>query len=116
MNLLSNSCKYNRPGGRIIVAAHPQSNDIVIDITDDGQGMTPEETAQLFQPFKRVASTAGQMEGTGLGLYIVKQLVEHMHGRVEVRSQKGRGSTFSVTLQAASPSARPTPIASACVS
>ena len=98
------------------MAAHAQSNDIVVDITDDGQGMTPEETAQLFQPFKRVASTAGQMEGTGLGLYIVKQLVEHMHGRVEVRSQKGTGSTFSITLQAASPSARPVPLASACAS
>lgn len=113
MNLLSNSCKYNRPGGRIIVAAHAHWHDIVVDITDDGLGMTPEETAQLFQPFKRVASTAGQMEGTGLGLYIVKQLVEHMNGRVEVRSQKGQGSTFSIKLQAASPSPKAMPLTSA---
>ena len=104
MNLLSNSCKYNRPGGRIVISAQNQAHEIVVNITDDGQGMTSEETAQLFQPFKRVASTAGQMEGTGLGLYIVKQLVEHMNGRVEVRSQKGQGSTFSIRLQATSPS------------
>lgn len=103
MNLLSNSCKYNRPGGRIIISAQTESNDILVHITDDGLGMTPEETAQLFQPFKRVPSTAGQMEGTGLGLYIVKQLVEHMDGRVQVRSQKGQGSTFSIKLRASSP-------------
>lgn len=98
MNLLSNSCKYNRPGGRIVISAQIHYHHIVVNISDDGLGMSTEETSQLFQPFKRLPSTAGQMEGTGLGLYIVKQLVEHMNGKVEVQSEKGRGSTFSITL------------------
>ncbi|MGE5452879.1 MAG: ATP-binding protein [Acidobacteriota bacterium] len=105
LNLLSNSCKYNRPGGRVVVSAVLQEPHVLLHISDDGQGMTEEETAQLFQPFKRVASTAVQAEGTGLGLYIVKQLVERMHGQVTVQSEKGKGSTFSITL----PTSRPLP-------
>ncbi len=101
LNLLSNSCKYNRPGGRVVIGASVQEHNVVLHISDDGQGMTADETAQLFQPFKRVASTAAQAEGTGLGLYIVKQLVERMRGHVTVQSEKGKGSTFSITLPSA---------------
>ncbi|MDE2593378.1 MAG: PAS domain S-box protein [Burkholderiales bacterium] len=108
LNLLSNSCKYNRPGGRVVISASLQEPHVLVHIRDDGQGLTLEETSQLFQPFKRVASTAAQAEGTGLGLYIVKQLLERMHGQVTVQSEKGKGSTFSITLPSArAPQAAP---------
>lgn len=104
MNLLSNSCKYNRPGGHVTVSAHQDGHRVVFDILDEGLGMSEDETQQLFQPFKRIHAHIHAMEGTGLGLYIVKMLVERMNGTVVVRSQKGVGSTFSVTLPTAAPS------------
>lgn len=60
--------------------------------------MRTEDAAQLFQPFKRVASAMGHAEGTGLGLYIVKQLVERMQGSVSVVSELGVGTRFTVRL------------------
>lgn len=71
---------------------------MVIDISDDGIGMRPEDAAQLFQPFKRLPSAMTHAEGTGLGLYIVKQLVERMQGSVSVVSGLGVGTRFTVRL------------------
>ncbi|MDE2593379.1 MAG: PAS domain-containing sensor histidine kinase [Burkholderiales bacterium] len=105
INLLTNACKYNRPQGQVTVRAQASPGDlhgIVIHITDTGMGLTPAEQAELFQPFKRVNPSA-HIEGTGLGLYIVKQLVDRMGGQVAVRSEPGKGSQFSVTLPAAAP-------------
>lgn len=99
-NLLTNACKYNRPDGQVILEARSLGDRVEIEITDTGVGLTANEIAQLFQPFKRVAS-AGNIEGTGLGLYIVKLLAERMHGQVSVRSDKGQGSRFTVTLPTA---------------
>ncbi len=97
INLLTNACKYNRPDGQVVLAAHQDGDRVLIDITDTGIGLSETDAAQLFRPFKRVASGA-HIEGTGLGLYIVKQLVERMHGHVSVRSEPGQGSCFTVTL------------------
>jgi signal transduction histidine kinase len=69
----------------------------LVDIMDDGIGLSADDIAQLFQPFKRISPNPA-IEGTGLGLYIVKQLVEHMDGQVSVDSEKGRGSRFTVAL------------------
>lgn len=105
INLLTNACKYNRLGGQVTVRAHASPADahrVVIHIADTGMGLTPEEQAELFQPFKRVNPSA-HIEGTGLGLYIVKQLVDRMGGEVEVHSEPGQGSQFSVSLPTASP-------------
>lgn len=103
MNLLSNACKYNRPGGQIQIAAHQDGDHALIDISDTGIGLSQPESEQLFQPFKRIAPQP-QIEGTGLGLYIIKQLVERMNGSVSVQSQPGVGSCFTVRLPlAASP-------------
>lgn len=104
INLLTNACKYNRQGGRVTVRAHVSPSDarlIVIQIADTGMGLSAADQAELFQPFKRVNPSA-HIEGTGLGLYIVKQLVERMSGEVQVRSESGKGSQFTVTLPAAS--------------
>lgn len=100
-NLLSNACKYNRPGGRVglRVLARAQGR-LAIEIEDQGPGLSEAEQAQLFQPFKRLPATA-HLRGTGLGLTIVKLLVEQMGGTIELRSTPGQGSVFSVLLQRA---------------
>ena len=100
LNLLSNGCKYNRPGGHVIIDGRRVDDQVVIEISDNGIGMSPEECAQLFQPFKRVATTPHFIEGSGLGLYIVKQLTERMHGSVSVSSVKDEGSQFTGKLPA----------------
>ena len=103
INLLSNGCKYNRPGGHVTIEGHREGDEVVIDISDNGIGMTPEGAAQLFQPFKRVVSSTTYIEGTGLGLYIVRQLVERMRGEVTVDTREGIGSCFTLRLPAAAP-------------
>ena len=103
MNLLSNGCKYNRPGGHVTIDARQDGAQVFIEIADDGIGLSPEEAAQLFQPFKRVASTPHAIEGSGLGLYIVKQLVERMGGQVSVDGQPGQGARFTLRLPTADP-------------
>ncbi|MBI1974870.1 MAG: hypothetical protein HYS57_00745, partial [Parcubacteria group bacterium] len=70
---------------------------IVIHVHDTGVGLTPEEQSHLFTKFWRASS---QEEGTGLGLWITKHLVENMRGEIHVESKKDEGSTFSVKLEA----------------
>lgn len=103
MNLLSNGCKYNRPGGHVTIDGRVEGDEVVIDVADNGIGMAPEDVGQLFQPFKRVVSSAHHIEGTGLGLYIVRQLVERMRGEVTVDTREGLGSRFTLRLPAATP-------------
>lgn len=101
INLLTNACKYNRPGGEVRLEGAREHDEVLLHISDTGPGMSEEELSQLFQPFKRLAHTAGQVEGTGLGLVIVKLLMERMGGRVEVRSRLGEGTRFTLRLPAA---------------
>jgi signal transduction histidine kinase len=105
VNLLSNACKYNRAGGRVTVLARAEDEGpeacVLIEVSDTGAGMRPQDLQELFQPFKRLeAATLGSVEGTGLGLYIVQQLVTRMQGSVDVRSEPGVGSRFTVRLPA----------------
>jgi len=98
MNLLSNACKYNRPNGLVTLEAWEADGRVVVRVSDTGRGMTKAELDQLFQPFKRLSYNAGQVEGTGLGLFIVKSLLDRMSGRIEVESEWGVGSRFTVHL------------------
>ena len=98
INLLSNACKYNREGGTITLSARLEGDRVVASIRDSGPGLSPTEQAELFQAFKRVGRQAAEVEGTGLGLYIVRQLLSHMNGQVWVQSQPGEGSCFNVRL------------------
>ena len=98
INLLTNACKYNRPGGHVVVEGWVEEAFVVLELSDDGIGMSAEDVAQLFQPFKRLAPMAESIEGTGLGLYIVKQLIERMNGSIEVHSESGKGSRFTLRL------------------
>ncbi|MGQ0599691.1 ATP-binding protein [Aquabacterium sp.] len=103
INLLTNACKYNKPGGHVTIDAHETHEQVSIDIADNGIGLTPEDAASLFQPFRRIAAASVGVEGSGLGLYIVKQLVERMGGSVAVSSKPGVGSRFTVCLPRTNP-------------
>jgi PAS domain S-box-containing protein len=99
INLLFNAIKYNKPGGSVVVecTAHPP-DAIRISVRDTGAGLTPEQLAQLFQPFNRLGKEATGEEGTGIGLVVTKRLVELMGGTIGADSVAGAGSVFWIEL------------------
>ncbi len=100
-NLLQNAIKYTPPGGgRIEVRMRPEGTSRVqVSVIDSGIGISAEDQLRIFERFYRVdRGRSRHMGGVGLGLSIVKQLVDHLGGAIEVSSQVGRGSTFSVVL------------------
>jgi signal transduction histidine kinase len=100
VNLLSNACKYNTRGGTLTLTYRVDSDQVCLNFADEGLGIAAEQLGEIFQPFKRLAQTADE-PGTGLGLAVVKLLTEQMGGRIEVTSEVGRGSCFSVHLRKA---------------
>jgi len=103
VNLLSNAIKYNRVGGNVVVKCAMHGSDGVrVSVADTGAGLTPEQLAQLFQPFNRLGQESSIEEGTGIGLVVTKQLVELMGGVIGVESSVGSCSVFWVELPAAS--------------
>ncbi len=114
VNLLSNAVKYNRAGGSVEVSvrrlAAPAPGEVEIAVQDTGVGLTPAQVGSLFQPFNRLGAERSGVEGTGLGLVIVRQLVTAMRGRIEVSSEPGRGSRFALVLPAGEPPDARTPV------
>lgn len=103
-NLIENAIKYTPEGGEIWVNARGDGDKVLINVTDTGIGVSPEDAGHIFQKFYRVDnSQTRQIGGTGLGLYLVKQRVEAMDGRVWVESAFGDGSTFYVSLPRLTP-------------
>ena len=103
INLLSNAIKYNRAGGTVTVQCDMSGEHRVrISIHDTGAGLTPEQVAQLFQPFNRLGQDARAEQGTGIGLVVTKQLLELMGGVIGVESHVGGGSVFWIELAASS--------------
>jgi K+-sensing histidine kinase KdpD len=97
-NLISNAYKYTPEGGRIRVRAWPQNGYVYCAVSDTGVGISPEDQARLFEKFFRSEDpSVRQMPGTGLGLCIVKRLVEIQGGQIGVESQVGKGTTFTFT-------------------
>ncbi|MRG95039.1 ATP-binding protein [Polyangium spumosum] len=101
-NLLSNAAKFTK-GGRIVLRASraedPGRPRVRLVVEDEGIGMSPEQQARLFQPFTQAdLTTSRKYGGTGLGLSITKRLVEMMGGTIEMTSELGEGTTFTVTL------------------
>ena len=100
-NLLDNAVKYSPQGGRITVSAReePEAERVVIGVRDSGIGIAQEDKEYLFTIFHRIQRPETMdIKGTGLGLYIVKKLLELMHGDVWLESELGKGTTFYVAL------------------
>jgi CheY-like chemotaxis protein len=102
VNLLSNAIKYGHAGGEVIVEVQAEDAVVVITVKDNGRGMGPEQLNHLFEPFNRLGAERSGIEGTGIGLTIVKALVEGMGGAIEVRSRLGSGTSVRVSLPNAS--------------
>ena len=99
INLLSNAIKYNKTGGTVAVDCSASApGRIRIGVTDSGEGLTPDNLAQLFQPFNRLGQEANDEEGTGIGLVVCRRLTELMGGAIGVESTVGKGSVFWVEL------------------
>lgn len=99
LNLISNAIKYNKPKGSVVVALREDENYIVTDVKDTGIGIAKEHLPFLFDQFYRVSRREDlKTKGTGLGLSIAKKIVEAHNGSIQVESELGQGSTFSVWL------------------
>jgi two-component system phosphate regulon sensor histidine kinase PhoR len=98
-NLLDNAVKYTPARGRVTLSAREDEKEISISVTDTGLGIPKEHLSRIFERFYRVdRDRSRELGGTGLGLSIVKHIVEAHKGRVEARSELGRGSTFTMTF------------------
>ncbi|MFN3762441.1 MAG: sensor histidine kinase [Anaerolineae bacterium] len=98
-NLMENALKYTPADQKVTIALRRSGEEAVVEVSDRGKGMTPEEAARLFQMFYRTEEArTSPIPGTGLGLFIVKTLVEAHQGRVEVDSRPSQGTTFRVYL------------------
>ncbi len=106
-NLVSNAVKYNKAGGTVKVRCRAEAGQVILQVADSGIGIAPEDTGRLFLEFSRIKNEhTRNILGSGLGLSIVKRLAHLYGGTVEVESQPGVGSTFTVRLStAAAPAA-----------
>ena len=98
-NLLVNAIKFSHPGGHVEIRLHAQQEGACLEICDSGMGIDPQIKPFLFQPFYRSpeALKAG-VQGTGLGLYVVKLIVESHGGTIQLESEPGKGTTVAVQL------------------
>jgi signal transduction histidine kinase len=102
VNLIENAVKYSDEG-RIDVRVVPQDGHARFSVSDEGLGIPPEEHERIFEKFHRLdPDMTHGVGGTGLGLYICRELVERMDGRIWVDSEPGRGTTFTFELPLAS--------------
>jgi signal transduction histidine kinase len=105
LNLLSNAAKFTPEGGRIVLRARPEGDAAVrIEVQDSGIGIAPEDHARIFEDFRQLDGSAERAYGgVGLGLAVVRRLTEAMGARVDVKSAKGAGATFGVSVPRAAP-------------
>ncbi len=97
-NLIDNALKYSNEGGTVTVSATADGNYVRVNVIDRGIGMPSNVVSNLFHKFYRSHRSRETVAGTGIGLYICKAIVESHGGQIEVKSEDGRGSTFSFTV------------------
>lgn len=97
-NLIGNAFSYGRANGRVEVALHRENNSAVLTVSDDGIGIPPEQQQRIWKRFYRVDAARSGDKGTGLGLYMVRQIARIHGGEAYVESALGQGSTFTVRL------------------
>jgi PAS domain S-box-containing protein len=100
LNLIGNAIKYNRPGGWVRVSAEADivRGQVSITVADNGLGMSPEQLTHLYEPFNRLGRERSNVEGTGIGLLLSRELVRLMKGELTVQSTAGQGTTIALTL------------------
>jgi PAS domain S-box-containing protein len=99
VNLVDNAVKYSPGGGRVEIRLRDENDRCLIDVVDEGLGIPPDERERIFEKFYRLDPQQRQgVGGSGLGLYICRELVERMEGRLTVDSEPGKGSRFTVEL------------------
>lgn len=96
-NLLSNALKFTPKYGRINISLQRKGGNLIIEVADSGQGISQENIPHLFEPFYQ-ADTAERHMGSGVGLALVKQIVDAVEGTIKVKSKAGQGSTFRITM------------------
>jgi two-component system, sensor histidine kinase and response regulator len=99
-NLISNAIKYNRPEGAVSVSVEPDEKGVILEVSDDGIGISKEEQSLLFKEFSRIKNEKTMnIAGSGLGLSIVKKIVALYNGGISVESKKGIGTSFRIELR-----------------
>ncbi len=102
LNLTTNAVKYNRPGGSVRVRCCPGApGEVRFEVSDTGPGIPEQLLPRLFEPFDRLGAENSEVEGTGIGLALADALARAMGGRIEVSTEVGTGSTFTLVLRAA---------------
>ena len=96
-NLIANAIKYSPSGGEVVLRVRREGNMAVFDVIDQGIGIPDGDRGRLFEAFHR-GSNVGETQGTGLGLVIVKRCVELHGGTIDLVTEAGRGTTFTVRL------------------
>jgi signal transduction histidine kinase len=102
-NLVSNAIKYSPDGGVVRIAARAEGGHVVIEVADRGLGIAKEALPSLFEPFRRGAHRDEGIPGAGLGLYVVRRIVDAHGGTIDVQSARGEGSLFRVSLPSGLP-------------
>ena len=97
-NLISNAVKFTKPDGKILVSVQHRAADVAISVSDDGEGIPPDQHAHIFKKFGQVDGGGEHRHSTGLGLAFCQLAVEAHGGKIAVQSESGKGSTFSFTL------------------
>ena len=96
-NLIDNGGKYSEPGSTVLITTESKGDEIIIKVKDEGVGIKKEDENKLFKKFSRIENhLTSKTQGNGLGLYITKQLIESMNGKVAFESEEGKGTTFIV--------------------
>ena len=94
-NLISNAIKYSPPGSLVTVALESREGEIALRVADRGLGISDKDQRDLFEPFRRVGTPESSVPGIGLGLFVVRRIIEAHGGRIDIESSIGEGSTFS---------------------
>ena len=99
-NLIENAIKYNRVGGKVRIAIKPDKEHVMVQITDNGIGIEAEAVGHIFEPFFRADQSRSQkIPGSGLGLAVVKMILDKHEGEISVESQAGKGTRFEICLK-----------------
>ena len=103
-NLISNAIKFNKPHGRVSVRIGEERDDVLVEVQDTGIGISKEDLPRIFDQFVQISRRADKkLKGSGLGLSIAKKIIEAHGGRIDVKSEPGTGSTFTVRLPKSHP-------------